>query len=66
MSFVGKGFDPGDAVRRCLGEMAEFHSWLYDPRRIERGSSSIRLGQGCRVPWSCWIAGTAGRARIRR
>lgn len=47
VSFVGKGFDPGDAARRCLGEMAEFHSWLYDPAqdrtRIELNPPRPRL-----------------------
>lgn len=31
VSFVGKGFGAGDAVRRCLGEAVEFLGWLYRP-----------------------------------
>jgi ribosomal protein S12 methylthiotransferase accessory factor len=61
VSFVGKGFDPGDAVRRCLGEMAEFHSWLYDPvqdrTRVELNPPQPRLPGvvellDCRDGWS--------------
>ncbi len=61
VSFVGKGFDPGDAVRRCLGEMAEFHSWLYDPAqdrtRVELDPPQPRLPGvvellDCRDGWS--------------
>ncbi|QJP16171.1 YcaO-like family protein [Starkeya sp. ORNL1] len=61
VSFVGKGFDPGDAVRRCLGEMAEFHSWLYDPAQ-DRARVALEPPQprlpgvaellDCRVGWS--------------
>jgi thiazole/oxazole-forming peptide maturase SagD family component len=37
VSFGGVGFTGADAVRRCLGEFAEFCSWLHrstDPHRV--------------------------------
>jgi thiazole/oxazole-forming peptide maturase SagD family component len=47
VSFVGKGFTLDDAIRRCLGEVAEFRSWLYDPQsdrtRIELDPPGPRL-----------------------
>jgi ribosomal protein S12 methylthiotransferase accessory factor len=61
VSFVGKGFDPGDAVRSCLGELAEFQSWLYDPvqdrTRVELNPPQPRLPGvvellDCRDGWS--------------
>lgn len=46
-SFVGKGFDGADAVRRCLGELAEFRSWIYHPQedrgRIDLDPAGPRL-----------------------
>lgn len=29
--FGGAGFEPADAIRSCLGEFAEFQSWLFRP-----------------------------------
>lgn len=47
VSFVGKGFAADDAIRGCLGEVAEFRSWLYDPEqdggRIGRDPEAPRL-----------------------
>jgi ribosomal protein S12 methylthiotransferase accessory factor len=43
---VGKGLQPADAVRACLGEFAEYRSWLAD------GSEPVhyRMDMRCRDP----------------
>lgn len=65
-TFVGKGFAPANAIRGCLGELAEFRSWCYRPGDTE---CSLALAQFDRfTPWpiteKCWQAlGTDPRAR---
>ena len=34
--FSGAGFQPADAIRSCLGEFAEFQSWLFRPGDVTR------------------------------
>lgn len=42
--FSGAGFEPGDAIRSCLGEFAEFQSWLFRPGDATRhGAEAARI-----------------------
>src|SRR5690242_956079 len=36
IAFSGTGFRPQDAIRSCLGEVAEYQSWLYRPEDSSR------------------------------
>src|SRR5262245_52989173 len=49
--FSGSGFSPSDAVRSCLGEFAEFQSWLYRPGDERRRCDHRELGQWAIDPW---------------
>jgi ribosomal protein S12 methylthiotransferase accessory factor len=41
--FGGAGFQPADAIRSCLGEFAEFQSWLFRPGDATRhGAAATR------------------------
>lgn len=47
--FSGAGFRPADAIRSCLGEFAEFQSWLFRPGdATRRGVDAARSID----PWS--------------
>ena len=47
--FSGAGFQPADAIRSCLGEFAEFQSWLFRPGDAARhGADAARAID----PWS--------------
>ncbi len=48
----GTGFRPDDAVRTCLGEFAEFQSWLYRPGDGTRRCERQALGEQAIDPWS--------------
>jgi ribosomal protein S12 methylthiotransferase accessory factor len=51
-AFSGTGFGPDDAVRACLGEFAEFQSWLYRPGDGTRRCEARTLGEDAVDPWS--------------
>jgi ribosomal protein S12 methylthiotransferase accessory factor len=56
--FSGTGFRPADAIRSCLGEFAEFQSWLFRP------DDAMRHGAGAAGsidPWS--VLGFSDRQR---
>jgi ribosomal protein S12 methylthiotransferase accessory factor len=56
--FSGAGFEPGDAIRSCLGEFAEFQSWLFRPSdATRRGATAVRAID----PWS--VLGFSDRQR---
>jgi ribosomal protein S12 methylthiotransferase accessory factor len=60
--FSGVGFAPADAVRSCLGEFAEFQSWLFRPGDVAARRSvedSARLID----PWS--VLGFSGTQRAQ-
>ncbi len=59
--FSGAGFQPADAIRSCLGEFAEFQSWLFRP-----GDATRRSAAAARVvdPWS--VLGFSDRQRSDR
>ena len=56
--FSGAGFQPADAIRSCLGEFAEFQSWLFRPGdAARRGADAARSID----PWS--VLGFSDRQR---
>jgi ribosomal protein S12 methylthiotransferase accessory factor len=56
--FSGAGFEPGDAIRSCLGEFAEFQSWLFRPGdATRRGATAVRAID----PWT--VLGFSDRQR---
>jgi ribosomal protein S12 methylthiotransferase accessory factor len=50
-AFSGTGFSPDDAVRTCLGEFAEFQSWLYRPEDSARRCDPAALDAPVIDPW---------------
>jgi ribosomal protein S12 methylthiotransferase accessory factor len=64
-AFTGTGFRPDDAVRSCLGEFAEFQSWLYRPGDSGRKCDRRALGEWAIDAWDvlgfalkqrhCWL-----------
>ena len=57
-AFSGAGFEPDDAIRSCLGEFAEFQSWLFRPDdATRRGADAARVID----PWS--VLGFSDRQR---
>jgi ribosomal protein S12 methylthiotransferase accessory factor len=56
-AFAGTGFRPEDAVRSCLGEFAEFQSWLFRPGDAARRAAGARIVD----PWS--VLGFSDRQR---
>lgn len=50
--FSGTGFKPDDAIRSCLGEFAEFQSWLFRPGDAVRRCRGSELGAQAIDPWS--------------
>ena len=50
-AFSGTGFSPDDAIRTCLGEFAEFLSWLYRPSDSARRCDWQALGEQAIDPW---------------
>jgi ribosomal protein S12 methylthiotransferase accessory factor len=50
-AFSGTGFRPEDAVRSCLGEFAEFQSWLYRPGDSGRKCDRRALGESAINAW---------------
>lgn len=63
-TFTGKGFAPADAVRRCLGELAEFTSWVYDPARDRARLQDAPPGPGLRT--GAELLDLAGDAYVER
>jgi ribosomal protein S12 methylthiotransferase accessory factor len=59
--FSGAGFQPADAIRSCLGEFAEFQSWLFRP-----GDATLHGATAARAidPWS--VLGFSDRQRAER
>jgi ribosomal protein S12 methylthiotransferase accessory factor len=51
-AFSGTGFEPADAVRTCLGEFAEFQSWIYRPGDERTHCDRGALGGLALDPWS--------------
>lgn len=49
--FTGTGFAPAEAVRGCLGEFAEYQSWLYRPGDAARHEPRAALGPAALDPW---------------
>lgn len=62
--FAGSGFRPDAAVRACLGEVAEFQSWLYRPGDIVNHCRQAALGETALDPWS--LLGFTQSQRDRR
>ena len=62
--FSGTGFRPDDAVRSCLGELAEFQSWLYRPGDSGKRCDRRALGEWAVDPWD--VLGFAQEQRERR
>jgi len=60
----GTGFRPEDAVRSCLGEFAEFQSWLYRPGDSGRRCDRRALGEWAIDAWD--VFGFAPEQRHRR
>lgn len=50
-AFSGTGFRPDEAIRTCLGEFAEFQSWLYRPSDGDRHCDRLALGERTIDPW---------------
>jgi ribosomal protein S12 methylthiotransferase accessory factor len=50
-AFSGTGFRPDDAIRTCLGEFAEFQSWLYRPGDSARRCDRHAVGEQAIDPW---------------
>ena len=56
--FSGTGFQPAGAIRSCLGEFAEFQSWLFRPGdATQHGADAARVID----PWS--VLGFSDRQR---
>jgi ribosomal protein S12 methylthiotransferase accessory factor len=51
-AFSGTGFQPDDAIRTCLGEFAEFQSWLYRPGDERKHCDRCALGEPALDAWS--------------
>jgi ribosomal protein S12 methylthiotransferase accessory factor len=62
--FSGTGFRPDDAVRSCLGELAEFQSWLYRPGDSSKRCDRRALGEWAIDPWD--VLGFTQEQRDRR
>jgi ribosomal protein S12 methylthiotransferase accessory factor len=62
-AFSGTGFAPADAIRSCLGEFAEFQSWLYRPGDSDRRCERSALGDQAIDPWL--VLGFAPEQRAR-
>jgi ribosomal protein S12 methylthiotransferase accessory factor len=62
--FSGTGFAPDDAIRTCLGEFAEFQSWLYRPEDSARRCDTAALDAPVIDPWD--VLGFAPTQRERR
>lgn len=60
--FSGAGFTPDDAVRSCLGECAEFQSWLFRPGDVA-ARRSVEDGLRTIDPWS--VLGFSGAQRAQ-
>ncbi len=56
--FSGAGFRPADAIRSCLGEFAEFQSWLFRPGDATRRDADAERAID---PWS--VLGFSDRQR---
>lgn len=50
-AFSGTGFQPDEAIRACLGELAEFQSWLYRPADSGTHCDRRMLGKKAIDPW---------------
>jgi ribosomal protein S12 methylthiotransferase accessory factor len=57
--FSGTGFRPADAIRSCLGEFAEFQSWLFRPGDATRRDADAERAID---PWSVLGFGDRQRA----
>lgn len=63
-AFSGTGFHPENAIRTCLGEFAEFQSWLYRPGDSGKHCDRRALGERAINPWQ--VLGFAPAQRDRR
>lgn len=63
-AFSGTGFRPEDAIRTCLGEFAEFQSWLYRPGDSGTRCERRALRERAIDPWD--VLGFAPAQRDRR
>ncbi len=50
-AFSGTGFRPEEAIRTCLGEFAEFQSWLYRPGDTGKHGDQRAVGSKAIDPW---------------
>src|SRR5690348_6336070 len=63
IAFSGTGFRPQDAIRSCLGEVAEYQSWLYRPEDSSRHCDRHSLGARVIDPWDALGFTSAQRDR---